>query len=212
MKRFLAVFVGIFCASLISQANSNATDPNAKKILDAVSANIKTFKGITANFSIKSITSKGKANGTKAGTVNVKGQKYFIKQASTQILCDAVKIYNYDGKKTITITPVEESSQTLSPQNLLSNFYDKDFTYKLISSAGSFHEIELYPIDKRKNFTKVNVFIDKTKNMITKAKITDKSNNVIEFTLTNIVTNANLSDATFVFNRAKYPKDVEILD
>lgn len=212
MKRFLSVLVGFFGASLICQANINANDPNAKKVLDGVSNNIKSFKGISASFSIKSITSKGKTNSTKIGTVNVKGQKYFIKQAGTQILCDGVKIYNYDGKKTITITPVEESSQTLSPQNLLSNFYDKDFTYKLISSADNFHEIELYPVDKRKNFTKVNVFIDKAKNIITKAKITDKSNNIIEFVLSNINTSTPISDATFVFNRAKYPKDVEILD
>lgn len=212
MKRILAVLIAILSVTNQSEANNTATDPNAKKVLDAVSAKIKTYKGITASFTIKSISSKGKNNGSKAGSVNVKGQKYIIKQAATQIICDGVKIYNFDGKKTITITAVEESSQTLSPQNLLSNFYDKDFTYKLLSSAGNFHEVELYPVDKRKNFTKVNIFIDKTKNMITKAKITDKSNNIIEFVLSNINTNANLADALFVFNRAKYPADVEILD
>ena len=68
------------------------------------------------------------------------------------------------------------------------------------------------PNDKRKNFTKVNVFIDKAKSMITKARILDKSNNIVEFTLTDINTTANLGDNLFAFVRTHYPKNVEILD
>ena len=187
-------------------------DPNAKKVLDAVSEKFKTFKGITATFSLKSITSKGKDNGTQSGNISIKGQKYLLKQGKTEIISDGTKIYNYDGNKTITISTVEEGGQTLSPQNLLSNFYDKDFSYKLISSSGSFHEIELIPNDKKKNFQKVNVFIDKNKVMITKAIILDKSNNKIQFSLTNLNTNANLPDNIFIYNRSKYPKDAEVLD
>jgi len=187
-------------------------DPNAKKILDAVSTKVKSYKGITGAFTIKSITSKGKDNGTKTGNISIKGQKYILKQGKTEIICDAAKIYNFDGSKTVTITPVEESGQTLSPQNLLSNFYDKDFNYKLVSSKTAFHEVELVPNDKRKNFVKVNIFIDKIKNMITKAKILDKSSNTIEFTLNNINTNATLADNLFKFDKNHYPKSVEILD
>lgn len=187
-------------------------DPNAKKVLDAVSAKVKSFKGISANFSIKSVSSKGKNNAVKAGTIAIKGQKYLLKQGKNEIICDGTNIYNFDGNKTITKSLLEESNQTLSPQNLLSNFYDKDFNYKLISSAGNFNEIEMTPIDKRKSFQKVNIFIDKSKNMITKAKVLDKSNNTLEFVLSNLNTTASLPDASFQFNRAKYPKDAEILD
>jgi len=177
-----------------------------------VSAKVKSFKGISANFSIKSQSSKGKDNGTKTGTIAIKGQKYLLKQGKNEIICDGVSIYNFDGNKTITKSLLEESNQTLSPQNLLSNFYDKDFNYKLVSSAGTFHEIEMTPIDKRKSFQKVNIFIDKAKSIITKAKVLDKSNNVLEFSLSNLNTGAILPDANFQFVRAKYPKDVEILD
>ncbi len=191
---------------------SAQNDPAAKKILDAVSAKVKSFKGITANFSIASTTAKGKANGSRSGNVSIKGQKYFLKQGKTEIISDGKTIWNYDGAKTITVSPADESSNTLSPQNLLSNFYDKDFTYKLVSSAGNFNEIEMRPTDRRKNFEKVNVFVDKKQNIITKAKITDKSKNVIQFILSNLKTNASVSDNLFVFNRAKYPADAEVLD
>lgn len=197
---------------LILKTTVAQTDANAKKILDAVSNKVKSFKGITGSFTIKSITSKGKPNGTKTGSISLKGQKYLLKQGKTEIMCDGKNIHNFDGNKTVTITPIEESGQTLSPQNLLSNFYDKDFTYKLIGSANGFDEIELKPIDKRKNFSKVNVFVEKAKNMITKAKILDKSNNIIEFSLTNVNTNATIADNVFIFDKKNYPKGVEFLD
>jgi len=207
-KTILFLLISLSANDLLFAQN----DPNAKKILDAVSTKVKSYKGITGAFTIKSITSKGKDNGTKTGNISIKGQKYILKQGKTEIICDAAKIYNFDGSKTVTITPVEESGQTLSPQNLLSNFYDKDFTYKLVSSKTTFHEVELVPNDKRKNFVKVNIFIDKIKNMITKAKILDKSSNTIEFTLNNINTNATLADNLFKFDKNHYPKSVEILD
>ncbi len=94
----------------------------------------------------------------------------------------------------------------------MTNFYDQDFIYKLVSSAGNYHEIEMIPTDKRKNFQKVNIFVDKNKMMVTKAKILDKSSNTIEFNLTNIKTNAVVSDATFVFNKNKYKKNIEVIE
>jgi outer membrane lipoprotein-sorting protein len=207
-KIYLPIFTLLLFANIIFAQN----DPNAKKVLDAVSTKVKSFKGVSANFSIKSVSSKGKDNGVKSGTISIKGQKYLLKQGKNEIICDGTNIYNYDGSKTITKSSLEESNQTLSPQNLLSNFYDKNFNYKLISSAGNTNEIELTPIDKRKSFTKVNIFIDKSKSMITKAKVLDKSNNILEFVLSNLNTAANLPDANFQFIRAKYPKDAEILD
>jgi outer membrane lipoprotein carrier protein len=201
-----------FAALLLGNITFGQIDANAKKILDNVSNKVKSYSGIIGSFSIKSITSKGKNNGSKTGTITLKGKKYILKQGKTEIVCDAINIYNYDGVKTVTVTPVEESSSTLSPQNLLSNFYDKDFSYKLVNSTGSYYQIELYPNDKRKNYSKVTVFVDKKKDMITKAKILDKTSNTIEFSLNNLNTSANIKDNSFVFNKSHYPSNVEILD
>jgi len=209
MKKIYLLLIAIlpFVNSIIAQ-----NDPAAKKILDGVSNKIKSLKTISASFSLKSLSSKGVNNGMRNGSVSLKGQKYLMKQGKIEIICDGSKIYNYDGNKTITVSGVEESGSTLSPQILLSNFYDKDYTYKLITSVGNFHQIELIPIDKRRNVQKINIFIDKAKSFITRAKILDKSNNTVELTISNTNTNINLNDNIFQFNKAKYPADVEILD
>ena len=202
------------CLCLLALAGTtfSQNDPAAKKVLDAVGAKVKASKGITANCTLSSITSKGKANGSQAISLQMKGEKYFLKQGKTEIICDGSNVYRFDGEKTITKSAVDESSQTLSPQKLLAGAYDKDFGYKLVSSAGSFYEIEMKPIDNRKNFQKVNLFIDKAKSTFAKARILDKSNNITEVKMTNLNLNASVADTKFVFNKAKYPKDVEVLD
>lgn len=203
----------IFLLSFVALVTVNAQqDPAAKRILDAVSKTVKDYKTITANFTIKSVTSQGKSNGTKTGTITTKGEKYILKEGKNEIICDGSKTYNFDGAKTITVTPLEESNQTLSPQKILAGAYDQDFTYKLMGTKGNFHEIEMKPKDGRKNFSKVNIFIDKSKNMISRAVILDKGNNVVQVNFSNMITNKNLADQLFVFNPARYPKDVEILD
>ena len=209
MKKIYTVALVLLTVLLQADAQN---DPNAKKILDAVSNTVKSYKTISAGFTIKSVTSRGVNNGTKTGTIVTKGQKYVLKEGKTEILCDGAKTYNYDGSKTITVSAVEESVQTLTPQKILSGSYDKDFIYRLIGTKGNLHEIEMKPIDSRKNFSKVNIFVDKLKNMIVRAVILDKGNNTVQVSFTNLVPNKNLADQLFTFNPAKYPKDVEILD
>lgn len=198
-----------FCTFFFTQAQN---DPNAKKVIDAFGSKVKASKGITASFSLKSFTSKGKANGNKALSLSMRGEKYVLKQGKTEIICDGKNVYNFDGAKTITKSAVEESSQTLSPQKLLAGSYDKDFSYKLVNSNGNFNEIEMVPLDKRKNFQKVTLFFNKKTSLLSKASIVDKSNNITELGVNNINLNAKLADAIFVFTRSNYSKDAEILD
>ena len=209
MNKLYACFLYLLAFTVTAYAEN---DPAAKKVLDAVGAKVKASKGITANCTLSSFTSKGKANGTQAISLQMKGEKYLLNQGKTEIVCVGSNVYRFDGEKTITKSSVDESSQTLSPQKLLAGAYDKAFTYRLVSSAGSFYEIEMKPIDNRKNFQKVNLFIDKAKNTFAKARILDKSNNITEVKMAKINLNATVADAKFVFNKAKYPKDVEILD
>lgn len=209
MQKLYVASIFIFCTFLFTNAQN---DPAAKKVIDAFGSKVKASKGITASFSLKSFNSKGKANGTKALSLSMRGEKYLLKQGKTEIICDGKNVYNFDGAKTITKSAVEENSQTLSPQKLLAGSYDKDFSYKLTNSKGIFNIIEMVPLDKRKNFQKVTLFFNKKTSVLSKASILDKSNNITELGVSNINLNAKLADILFIFNRSNYPKDVEILD
>ena len=74
-----------------------------------------------------------------------------------------------------TISKLDPSNNTITPQKLFTNFYDKDFLYKLNSDAKGTQEIELTPIDKSKLFHKVIVYINKATKTITSTKVFEKA-------------------------------------
>jgi outer membrane lipoprotein-sorting protein len=187
-------------------------DPQAKLILDQMGAKVKAAKGIQANIQLVSKNNKGKALGTKLISLKMKGERYLLIQDAVEIICDGTAVYNFDGTNSISKSSLADSDQALSPQKLLAGNYDKDFNYKLLSQNAAKATIELYPIDKRKSFQKVTLVIDKVKSALTNATILDKSNNITDVKVLSISYVAMLADKLFVFNRAKYPKNVEIFD
>lgn len=202
----------LVAAALFAVSAKAQNDVSAKKILDAVTAKLKTFKGINANFTLVSKAPSGKINNNVNGKISIKGQKYYIKEGSTEIFSDGNKTWNYNGNDEVTVTDANEDDQTFSPQKILTNFYDKDFIYKLVSSSGGYNQIQLTPVDKRKNFQKINLFVDKSKMLVTRAKVVDKSSNTIDFNLKNINTSAAIPDNTFVFDQKKYNKNIEVIE
>jgi len=207
MRFPLIIIAFLTCFSTYAQK-----DPSAKAILDQMGSKVKEAKGIQVNILMVSKNSQGKALGTKQINLKMKGDKYYLKQGLMEILCDGKIIYNFDGVNSISKSNVAESDQTLSPQKLLAGNYDKDFNYSLLAQTSSNATIELIPLDKRKNFQKVTLVIDKLKFALSSASILDKSNNSTLVKVLSISYNAVLADNLFLFNRSKYPKNVEIFD
>lgn len=212
---FFALVVSV---SVTAQNKSmGQSDANAKKILDAVSNKFKTYKGVQASFSFTTEDAKGKILGTKKGTLLMKGTKYRVTLIGGQdIFCDGVNIWTYDkGANEVTLSKFDPSQNTITPQKLFTNFYDKDFLYKLNGEkkqAGkTLQEIELTPYDKTKPFFKVYVWVDKATQTIYSTKVMEKSGNRYTYTVSSLNGNANLQDAQFVFDKKKYP-GVEVID
>jgi len=207
MKTIFLSILTVLSLSAIAQK-----DALAKQILDQVGAKVKASKGILVNITLIPKNNKGKNMGTKQIALQMKGDKYLLKEGKMEILCDGQNIYNFDGANSISKSSVAESDQTLSPQKLLSGNYDKDFNFKLLSQDNTKATIELYPIDKRKSFQKVTLVINKLQSALSSALILDKSNNQTDVKVGSINYAASLNDKIFQFNRAKYPKNAEIFD
>lgn len=191
-----------------------SSDPEAKKVLDAVSAKFKTFKAVQAKFLLKIENAAGKALGTKTGTVYMKGTKYRVSVTGQEIYCDGSNIWTYDkAAKEVTINKIDPSANSITPQKLFTNFYDKDFLYKLNGKSTVngklLQEVELTPIDKTKAFHKVLLFIDRA--VINTTKVFEKTGNRYTYSVNNMNTNATIPDATFIFDAKMYP-GVEVVD
>jgi outer membrane lipoprotein carrier protein len=217
MKKLLTLAL-LFCgfATIAQPKDMGKSDPDAKSLLDAVSAKYKTFKNITAKFSLKIENAAGKQEGFKSGVVNMKGTQYRISVTGQEMFCDGTNIWTYDkSTNEVQITKFDNSTNTVTPQKMFTNFYDKDFLYKLNGNVKegkkALQEIELTPFDKTKPFFKVLLHIDKATKTIVSTKVFEKNGNRYTYTVTNLQTNANLQDALFIFDAKKYPK-VEVVD
>ncbi len=216
-KVYLSLLVILFASASQAQNNSlGNSDPEAKKILDAVSAKFKTYKGVQAVFTLIAEDSKGKVQGNKKGSVFMKGNRYKVIITGQEIFCDGTTIWTYDkAANEVTITSVDPSANSITPQKLFTNFYDKDFLYKLngekTQAGKKVQEIELTPTDKSRNFHKVYLTVDKASQSIVSTKILEKGGNKFSYIVNTFNGKANLTDASFVFDKSKYP-GVDVVD
>ena len=211
-KIYLAIALLISGSVVMAQKN----DPAAKQVLDAVSNKFKTFNSVQAGFTYKVEDVKGKAMSTKKGNVSMKGNKYKVSFGGQEIFSDGNTVWNYDkNSNEVTINNVDASGSALTPQKLFTNFYDNDFLYLLNGEkkiAGkTMQEIEMTPTDKSKPFHKVYLQVNKAAKTIYSTKVLENGGNRYTYTVSNMKTNAALTDKQFTFDKSKYP-GVEVVD
>jgi outer membrane lipoprotein carrier protein len=214
MKKIYLIAAFISTGFMTMAQTSN--DPDAKKVLDAVSAKFKTFKTVKAGFSYKVENAAGKVMSSKTGSILMKGTKYKVSFGEQQIFCDGVTVWSYDkSSNEVTITSLDASGGTITPQKLFTNFYDNDFLYKMNGEkkigAKTLQEIEMTPTDKTKPFHKVYIMVDKTARTLYSTKVLENTGNKYTYTVSNMSTNAALADNQFVFDKTKFP-GVEVVD
>lgn len=211
MKHFLFAISLLLALPAISQ-----NDPAAKALLDKVSKKFKGLSTIQGNYNLTVTTRAGKPAGKKSGQIFVKGSKYKITEQSMQIFCDGKKVWKFEpAANEVSVSAVDNSSSAITPQKLFTNFYDKDFLYKLNGPTSingkKVQEIEMTPTDKRKSFYKVYVYIDEAQSMIVSSKIYENSGNIYNYSISGLKTNTALADNLFTFDKAKYP-GVEVIE
>jgi outer membrane lipoprotein carrier protein len=221
MKKLLTLLMlasVVFADAQVKDPAKNPTtnDPAAKKILDAVSAKFKTYKSPLAAFAYKVENAQGKALSSKKGTVIMKGNKYKVTMDGMEIYSDGKTSWNFDkSANEVTINTVDGSGNAMTPQKLLTNFYDKDFYYKYNGEkkdAGkTVQEIELTPTDKNKSFHKVYLLVNKATSSISSARFLEKTGGRYTYSITSLKGSATVKDGDFVFDKAKHP-GVEVVD
>ncbi len=218
MKKLLLLLSGLILAIGLTKAQApkgmGKSDADAKKILDAVSTKFKSYKTVQADFLLKIENASGKNIGSKKGSVIMKGLKYRISVSGQEIYSDGSTTWTYEkSSNEVTVNKIDPGTNSITPQKLFTNFYDKDFLYKLngmVKIAGkNMQELELTPIDKTKPFFKVLLYIDKS--TIYTTKVFEKTGSKYTYSISNMKTGNNIADNIFSFDAKKYP-GVEIVD
>jgi len=208
--------ISLALATIITITALAQEDKKAKEILDQVSAKTKAYKTITAEFTNTLDNQRDKVKETNKGTISIKGNKYKLNYLGADIYSDGKTVWTYQkDANEVTITePDLADDQTLNPAKIFT-IYEKGYKYKFIQErfekARALYEIELYPIDRKKNFSKIKLQIDKTKMQLFSVKYYGSDGNNYTIEILKINPNTEISEAIFLFEKAKYPK-VEVID
>jgi outer membrane lipoprotein carrier protein len=215
MNRLLTICILSLCCAVQPVMAQN--DPKAKTVLDAVTKKISGSKGIKASLVVRLTDVKGKVTDTKKGTVSLKGQKYHVALGGQEIICDTKTVWNYNKEaKEVQVSNYNPDEQTLSPAKLFTlNFYDKEYKYKYTGTKKLSNKdcdvIELVPVSTTKQFTKVELLIDKKTSTIAGGNIWQKNGSKVQCEINNFTPNSNIPDTYFTYDAKAHP-GVEVVD
>ena len=208
IKSLIIIVVGLFITfNLFAQQ-----DPKAKEILEKLSQTTRSYKAIQIDFSFSLENKKNNINQTNEGQVTLKGKSYRLHMPvfSMEVFCDGVTIWSFMTEaKECNISAVEEDNDgSLNPANIFT-IYEKGFNFSYIGeenlSGKTVQVLDLFPIDKSKEFVKVRLYVDKAKSQIAKAQTFNKDGNTYTLVLKTMKTNIDLKDDYFKFDKTKYP-------
>lgn len=198
---------------LIPVFSSTTYAQNSKAILDKVSAQfIKTNK-VRANISFNMVNRAGKEMTKETGTFYMNGSSYKIEMKNQHIITNGKTIWTHlVSNKEVQIANYVEAEQSISPKQLFSGSYDKEFTHSYVKSmtflGNNVHVINLKP-KKRQSFESLDLYVNKSNNQIVGGKMHLKNGGVVNYTITNLNFNPSFTAQFFNF---KPGAGVEVID
>jgi outer membrane lipoprotein carrier protein len=214
VKNMLIILLAL--SSFVAAAQQKtASDKNAEKLLNTISKRYKAFKSMKADF-VYTVESKvDKQTEKQKGTLLVKGNKFKLDIAGQTIICDNSTIWTYSQEiNEVQINNYNPKEGVIRIDDIFT-MYNKGFISKITEEkkegGRDIIVVELVPTNKKRNYFKIKLTIDKSNQTITKSTVYDKSGTIHTYTITNQVPNLRLEDNTFSFNKTLYPK-VEVID
>ena len=211
MKSFVFAFFTMisFCSIMLGQntmAPKKDNDPKAKIILEKLKKQYDSFKTMEVNFEME-LEMAGKPSEIQKGTVVQDGKKFQLKLKDQEIYSDAKTVWVYLKKnKEVQISDYEESesSEIMSPKQMMSVYDKGDFIYSIIEERkvlGTIHaDIEFKPLTKKSDYSKMRLTVDKNSNKMISLRVFSKDGSKYTLKINDIKSNKKYDPAIFSFN------------
>jgi len=197
--------------AILSQGALAQYDPEAKAVLDAMSAKYKKVVAFSASFSQKIENQSAGIDESMEGKITVKGSKYKLEILDSEVYNNGKEVWVFTPElEEVTVSTYDPSEEEITPGNVY-DLYKKGFKYALISEMSNGDRvIELDPESREKSYHKIRMIIN-AKDEVKSFTVFEKTGNRYLYTVTNFKPMTSLSDAFFTFDTKKYP-DVEVVD
>lgn len=192
-------------------------NPEAKKILDALSEKTKSHKVIETDFTVTFTNVKENIKNTSEGKIIIKGDKYKLKFMGTESFYDGKTLWSYlpDVNEVNITEPAPDDEDIFNNPKRLFTIYEEDYKYQLIESltkdGKNYSLVDLYPIDLEEEYTRIRLQINTSDFHLASATIFGKDGSNYTISIDKYNTNTNVEDSNFTFNEDKYPK-IEVID
>ncbi|MAY22046.1 MAG: hypothetical protein CMC74_04645 [Flavobacteriaceae bacterium] len=205
MKKYLLLVTLVFTVSF-----SFAQD--AKKLLNEVSAKVKSYDNIYIDFKWNLSNEKENVNQETRGDVTISGDKYILNMLGTTRIFDGSKMYTIVPEdEEVTISKYDpQDDKEITPSKLLT-FYEKGYNYKMDIvqnvKGRKIQYVKLTPIDSKAEIKDILLGIDVQTKHIYRLIQTDDNGTKYTLTVNSFKTNEPLSKTLFTFDQAKYERE-----
>ncbi|HAA16616.1 MAG TPA: hypothetical protein DCE41_34860 [Cytophagales bacterium] len=200
----------------LTTTNWAQQDPEARKVLDAMSNKYQGLSSFSADLvQVLSNSSQG-LNERISGQIAVSGNKYWLDMGSQEMANDGEKVYVYlEEVNEITIDFFYPEDGSINPSEIY-NIYKSGYKYTKLAdetvNGKSCHIIDLIPeAGNSSTFYRIRLAVEKGNYQLQRYEMWDRANTVYSFLLTNYKMNVSIPDTQFVFNTSSHP-GAEIVD
>lgn len=178
-------------------------DKQAREVLDKTADALKQAEGVRATF-----------GGTSQGTLLLKGERFYLSSGGIQSWFDGKTQWSYleDSEEVNISNPTPEELQTINPYSLLS-IYKNGYNYKYAGvksrNGKQGYEVILTP-EKKQDIASITLFVSKTYQPVY-IKVEQSNKSVNEIMVNSYHTHQPLDNATFTFDKKKFP-NAEVID
>ena len=210
MKKICNILIIMICMT-----NMYAQDQDAKRILDELSKENKSYADITIEFSHNFLNSSQQINEDMTGQIWIKGNMYRLDMSNE------ISVIN-DGKTQWVIMKDIPEVQIMdnnpdddwNPSSIFT-IYEKGYKYEYKGESNEdngriSNVINLYP-ENNTNIIKIELRINKETSQIISIKRYDKDGGIETYTIKKFRTNSSIDEVKFQFIKKDYP-EIEIID
>lgn len=213
----IIIFLSVFVSYSYAQVELSK-DPEAKKILDAVSEKTKSYKSLRIKFNYSIENKQTEEFNTFKGYAFLSGEKYKVIIPANEIFSDGKTVWSYmKDAEEITITePGPDDESIFNPAKLFT-IYKTGYKYLLIGQEKidniNYHVIDLFPeLDEDSPYSKIRLKINSVKNHFYSIETHNKNGIINTIYIVEYKTDVKITEKLFTFDKSRYPENIEIVD
>ena len=204
-----------FCFLLT--VNVNGQISQSQTILNKLSGSMKSLKTFYVEFNANIKNSSTGVNESEKGKGWVKGNKYFATYGEITLLSNGFKTWTViNEEKSVYESDASDDEESMNPKKLMTiwengfkNKYEKASTF----NGENVHIIKLYPTNPdNADYHTILLYVSSKSSELKKAVMKTNDGTSMTYHLTKFVSNKEIADSKFVFNKAQYPGFAVIRD